>query len=171
MAPWFSVTEPVAWSSALASHFLAGDTSPTTGKRVPTASPARIFCKTPGSVPSAMITSVPSLASLRAVAILFCIPPRPRAEVPRVTTSSSWYCSSFQVSIQRVALSSGSPSYTPGTVLSRHSRSALTMPASRPASSSLSVNISSVTDTTSFSLITGTMPAVNNASIQPRILR
>ncbi|MGD8680567.1 MAG: hypothetical protein PVJ33_09385 [Lysobacterales bacterium] len=170
-APSLTVTEPAAWPSALASQRLAGDASRRAGNRVPAGSPRDTLSRMSGSPPSAITTSVPRLAVLRAMASLLCMPPRPRAEVPRETSSSGWCCSSFQVSIQWVSGSSGSPSNTPGTVLSRHSRSAPTMPASKPASSSLSVNISSVIETTSFSLTTGTMPALSRLSIQPRMFR
>ena len=110
-------------------------------------------------LPLAMITSIPSCATLRAMLHLVSIPPRPNDDFP----DCMYFESSVRVSADisgmiRLPGSLGFPSYIKA--------SAPIMVAIMPESSSLSVNINSVTDTVSFSLTMGMTPFSSMTSMQ-----
>lgn len=118
-------------------------------------------------LPLAMITSIPSCATLRAMLHLVSIPPRPNDDFP----DCMYFESSVRVSADisgmiRLLGSLGFPSYIPSMLLRIIKASAPIMVAIMPESSSLSVNINSVTDTVSFSLTMGMTPFSSMTSMQ-----
>ena len=101
-----------------------------------------------------MMTRMPAWETLLAVVYLECMPPRPKA------LFSGWMYSerSRPGATSRISSAAGSSGWVvkmPSIFESRMSVSACIICAIRPESSSLSVNISSVTETVSFSLTMG----------------
>ena len=112
----------------------------------------------PSRRPSAMIVSIPSAATLRAMRLLVSIPPRPNDDFASRMQSGRSRCPGAISRITSTPGAPGIPSQMPSTLVSRTSASAPIIVESSPESSSLSVNINSVTATVSFSLTIGTTP-------------
>ena len=168
-APAFTYKEPLANESLWAIHFLRPDGAASEATNtvqgtdgLPTAARAGIM---PSRLPLPNTTSMPSAATRRAMRHFDPIPPRPRldfAELIKHVGSSA--ASSRSISCE--AGSEGLPVNRPSILLSIISLSAFIIAAISPDSSSLSVNISSVIDTVSFSFTIGTTPWRSMASIQ-----
>ena len=127
-------------------------------------------CSMPSRLPLAITTSMPSSATLRAMPHLVVIPPRPNPLF-------SFFLSSLRShpgdtsAISLDCGSAGLPVKMPSMLLSMIRRSTPIIVAISPESSSLSVNISSVTLTVSFSLTMGTTPLSSMTLIHARWLR
>ena len=127
---------------------------------------------TSGSQPGRMAVGTPSCATRCAESSLEYMPPVPTEVLPphRVSRLRA-RTSSMHGMIVASGVSSGLASSTPPMVVRLTNRSASTGLMSKLARLSLSLNLSSLTDTVSFSLTTGMTPQFSSSLNVLRILR
>ena len=168
-APRLMCISPLAKPSEWAIHFFTLLTGLFDGmKRVQTVrlSLASRSTRMLSFLPLAMITVMPSSATFCAMLHLVSMPPRPNDDLLVCTYSDR---SSLLPSISRITVEDGSdglPLYMPSILLRIIKASIPIMVAISPESSSLSVNINSVTDIVSFSFTMGITLFSSITSIQ-----